>query len=85
MDDSVEWLAVAVVERAINDARGVNLTAICRKRTPTRLAADALDWLRAGADGLLDVFGLDAAAVAERLQSNATRQEAHESARSKAR
>ena len=62
-----QMLAAAVVERAVNDARRKGLTATCRKRSPARLAADAYDWLAAGADGLLDVFGLDADIVTSRL------------------
>ncbi|HAJ36319.1 MAG TPA: hypothetical protein DCL15_11565 [Chloroflexi bacterium] len=69
-DDPWAMLAAAVVERAINDARRAGLTAQCRKANPYRLAADAVDWLAAGADGLLDLFNLDTGAVVSRCAIN---------------
>jgi hypothetical protein len=69
-DDPWAMLAAAVVERAINDARCVCLTAQCRKANPLQLAADAVDWLVAGADGLLDLFNLDTGAVVSRCAIN---------------
>jgi hypothetical protein len=84
MDDNManwQWLAAAVVERAVNDARHYALTSHCRRRS-RRLAADAVDWLAAGGCGLLDVFNLDAAAVTQTLQAG---QGEHEPARNRAR
>lgn len=86
MDDSTimanwQWLAAAVVERAVNDARRYALTSHCKSRSP-RLATEAVDWLAAGGCGLLDVFNLDADAVAEQVQAG---QAVRNSARNRAR
>jgi hypothetical protein len=67
-------LAAAVVQRAIDDARGYALTSKCSRHSH-RLATEAVDWLAAGGCGLLDMFGLDADAVTESLSNE--RQQTH--------
>lgn len=64
-------LAVAVVQRAIDDTHGYRLgIADRRPGRPERIAAAARAWLLdEQACGLLDIFDIDPAALAGRLQA----------------
>lgn len=68
-DDPLIDLAVAIVQRAIDDTRGYRLgIADRRPGRPERIAAAARTWLLdEQASGLLDILDIDPAALAERI------------------